>query len=100
MVLLFLAAIAGQDTTCTKVGATVNCHQEQSGLTDYGALLRSGAASVPRYDPGPQPDPSLQLRRQVGKLVAKGDCAGAEKAALEGGDLDLATRAREYCAHR
>jgi hypothetical protein len=33
----------------------------------------------------------------VGKLLAKGDCAGAEKYALERGDIDLANQVKAYC---
>jgi hypothetical protein len=36
--------------------------------------------------------------KTVGKMLAKGDCAGAERYALQKGELDLAERAEAYCA--
>lgn len=37
-------------------------------------------------------------RKRVGKLLAKGDCEGAKKVALEAGDLALAKQVVEFCA--
>jgi hypothetical protein len=42
-------------------------------------------------------DAKKRHAKAVGKMLSKGDCAGAEKYALEKGDLDLADRVREYC---
>jgi hypothetical protein len=36
--------------------------------------------------------------KTVGKMLAKGDCAGAEKYALQKGDFDLADRVRARCS--
>jgi len=36
-------------------------------------------------------------RKVVGQMLAKGDCAGAEKYALEKGELDLADRVQARC---
>lgn len=36
-------------------------------------------------------------KKAVGKMLAKGDCAGAEKYALERGDIDLANQVKAYC---
>ena len=38
------------------------------------------------------------LRLKVTKLTAEGECDSAVKAALEGGDLDLAREIRSFCA--
>lgn len=38
--------------------------------------------------------------RAVGKMLANGDCAGAEQYALQKGDLDLADRVKGYCEAR
>lgn len=35
--------------------------------------------------------------KKAGKLLAKGDCEGAKKVALEAGDLDLAKQVVEFC---
>ena len=43
-------------------------------------------------------DPKARNAKKVGKLLAAGDCAGAEKYALEAGDLDLADRVKARCA--
>lgn len=40
---------------------------------------------------------ATELRREVGNLVGAGDCDGAVKAALRGGDFDLAERAKALC---
>jgi hypothetical protein len=37
------------------------------------------------------------VKRQIGKMLANGDCAGAEKYALTKGRLDLAQQVRSYC---
>jgi hypothetical protein len=37
--------------------------------------------------------------KAVGQMLANGDCAGAEKYALQKGDLDLVDRVDAYCAH-
>jgi hypothetical protein len=97
--LALLFALAAQDTTCVQTGAIIKCHSEPNGPADYGAAIRSGADSVPRYQ-APPVDRAAILRRQVGGLIAKGDCAGAEKLALRGGDIGLAAEVRDYCAKR
>lgn len=40
------------------------------------------------------------LDKQAGQLVASGDCAGAEKLALDAGDFGLAKSIKDYCANR
>lgn len=42
-------------------------------------------------------DPKKRHQKEVGKLLADGDCAGAEKYALENGELDLADRVKAHC---
>lgn len=43
-------------------------------------------------------DPKAKAQKKVGKLLANGDCAGAERAALEAGQFDLADRVRQRCS--
>lgn len=95
--LLLLLALAAQDTTCVQSGSTIKCREEKP--LDVGAILRSGADMVPIYR-APVVDRSAALRQRIGRMVFKGDCAGAEKAALEAGDIDLASRVQDYCAKR
>ena len=40
------------------------------------------------------------VKSRIGKMLAKGDCAGAEKYALQKGRFDLLGVVREYCAAR
>lgn len=51
---------------------------------------------------GQQDDAARQqrdsLRQRVGQMVSGGDCAGAQSAALEGGDFELANQVKSYCA--
>lgn len=92
--LLLILALAAQDTTCIQMGSTIRCHEEKP--LDYGAMIKAGQDLVPQYQ-APVIDRAAELRRRVGKLIAKGDCPGAEKLALEGGDIGLAAQVRDYC---
>lgn len=99
--LALLPASAGaQSVTCNKVGSMTMCNQiNPVAPLDYDALLKSGRDAGTQYMPPPAaivPDDSL--KRNVGKLLAKGDCDAAIQSALKGGDIDLATKARAYCA--
>lgn len=42
-------------------------------------------------------DADTALRQTIGTRIGAGDCAGAERAALEAGRLSLAAQARRYC---
>ncbi len=42
-------------------------------------------------------NPTTKHNKAVGKLLANGDCAGAEKYALENGEFDLADRVKARC---
>lgn len=65
------------------------------------AQQREKAAHDARMDQwaaqGEEAERQRQLSRQAGQLVAAGDCAGAEKLALEGGDFALAGAVKSYC---
>lgn len=37
-------------------------------------------------------------KKKAGKLLAKGDCPGAVRAALSSGDMNFAREVRDYCA--
>lgn len=106
MLLALIAALAAQSTTTctTDYFGTVRCTNSApapSAPLDYGAIIRNGMNSVPVYTPPPPPseaEQALYTRRKVGRLIAKGQCGKAEKAALEGGDFELAMQVKAYCA--
>lgn len=93
--LLLLLALAAQDTTCVQTGTTIRCREERP--LDYGAIMRSGADTVPKYQ-APPVDRDAVLRQRVGKLLAKGKCVEAVNLALEGGEISLAVQVRDFCA--
>jgi len=44
-----------------------------------------------------QGDAKKRHARAVGKMLAEGNCVGAEQYALEKGDLDLADKVKDFC---
>lgn len=107
--LLALAAIpagaAAQTTTnCTTyIPGQINC-TTQGGSPSvvanpnaYGAFINS----MPRYTyQGPSIAEAMQQDRlkKATKMIANGDCAGAEQYALRKGDLALAQTVKTYCS--
>jgi hypothetical protein len=92
VVLAFLLCAGGtpEVAVCQRTGDTVVC--------------ASSGPTTPLFQPQPlkewyratPPEP----RKVVGTLLAKGDCDGAVKAALEAGDIDLANAARAFCSKK
>lgn len=104
-------ALAAFSTAAVAQTSTTNCSPDFIGgwrcsttpavtpnSDAYGALIRS----MPRpYIPSPEQMRQTEIQARVAKvskMIAKGDCAGAEQYALEHGDLPLAQSVRAYCA--
>lgn len=114
IILLLIAAPAvaqsSTTTTCYLNGAIVSCATAGAAprsnapndytLPDAGEMMQDAkrrdaeTAALRAYADG------AELEREVGRKLAKGDCAGAEKVALEGGDVDLALKVKTFCASR
>lgn len=86
--LLLALQISSTDCTPTATGGQ-HCMTMGGGQTQY-VDPDWGAAFKARRD--------RKIRQAVGKLLANGDCAGAEKYALEKGELELAGQVKDYCA--
>ncbi len=119
LVLMPCGPAQAQSITCAHMGDFTNCTQTP-GINpnpwtptpiqpfDLGRALRNHQALTPPPQPLPAPvavqaAPAPMSREQalqssVGHLIATGDCPGALRSALDGGDLDLATHVRAYCA--
>lgn len=88
-------------TTCQTYGNTTTCEHEAPSA--YSDPFKAGQQAVAPAAPSTSDDWLVRalkgdLNKKVGKLLSKGDCEGAERAALKGGDIDLATRVKAYCA--
>lgn len=101
-----MPASAQVTTECTTMAGITRCDTQRNGSApvDQSEALRRGMDLVPEYkgtsDAERRQQRAEALRRQVGKLVAGGDCKGGEAAAVKAGDFDLAERVRNYCAGR
>lgn len=88
---ILLASNANAQVTTTCSGnEIVTCYSNNLPRTQ-GRSERSAAENIVnmfRSDP----------KRKAGKMLAKGDCAGAINVALQSGDLEFATQVRDYCA--
>lgn len=90
--------LGGAIVTCTTPGAQRTLQPNDYTLPDAGNMIQDSQrrdAEIAALRAAARPQ---ELRERVGRKLAKGDCAGAEKNALEGGDLDLASKVRAYCA--
>jgi hypothetical protein len=74
--------------------------QEEKELRDLQVnALKGGRATIdPLTAPAPAPPVPNPLATRVGQMIAADDCQGAIKLALTEGDLDLAGRAKRFCA--
>jgi hypothetical protein len=91
------------DTECRQIGNQTHCESRRT--TDIWRQHQQ-----PVVDPGEDEAQELEnkkmklaieaaeLPKRVGRLIAAGKCDRAQSLALEGGDLDLAEKARAYCA--
>jgi len=69
--------------------------QQQQFANQQRAEARSRAQQTQAQ--ADQIDSARALGVQAGQLVAAGDCPGAQKLALEAGDLELANSVKSYC---
>lgn len=74
--------------------ATENYNRNFAAGAQVGAQMRQRRLEE---EAARQAQTSAALRRNVVTLVRQGDCAGAVSMALDGGDLALATEARQFC---
>jgi hypothetical protein len=100
MFLALLLLFQASTTTCTSYGSSITCQTHQEPRIEW-ELLQTRPLVI---QPPPPQKPNQWYKRQpetlaqrVGKLVSSGDCDGALKLALEGGDFDLAEKAKAYC---
>lgn len=85
---------------------TDNRPPAQASVTDNMSrtfdMLSRMTPRAPERREEPQAAPAYRansaLRQTVVTLILQGDCQGAVAAALRGGDLALATEARQFCA--
>ncbi len=72
------------------------------GMRQTFDMLSRVAPRAPEPREEPQAAPAYRassaLRQAVGTLILQGNCQQAVAAALRGGDLALATEARQFCA--
>lgn len=108
-----------QQTNCRWMGSIWSCDtqapppQNQTQL-DYGSLLQSGGDAVGSYERARrlrEEDEQMRaqtelikrqskaqaIRDKVGKLASEGKCDDARKAALAGGEIELAKIVMEVC---
>lgn len=64
--------------------------RQQQADASYARAQREIAAQRAEREAG--------IRRDVGNMLASGDCEGAQKLALSTGSIDLANQAKAYCA--
>lgn len=98
--LLIPTGVSAQQTTCHDQGSIVTCNTMSLPQPTHPPVRRhdrdgpSAAENIVSLFRG---DPEKALRKRIGKRLAKGDCQGAMLAALEGGDMEMATAVRAYC---
>jgi TRAP-type uncharacterized transport system substrate-binding protein len=93
--LVFLLAQLATTTCTTDPMRNQNCITMGSGQqSDSGSGEALGTA-LGQLISGTNPN---HIRSRIGKMLAKGDCAGAEQYALQKGELDLAQQVKNYCA--
>jgi hypothetical protein len=109
--LLIGGPAAAQTTTCLRNGVLITCNTSPGigrSLTppDYSAMMNTpdlGESSEKSFREArarQAADNAEQLRRNVGGLVAAGDCDGASRLALKAGNFDLAERAAQLCVRK
>ena len=89
------------NTTCTQTGVFTNCSTTGSATPNYSGFSALGAAiraNRERHRQQRAEEARDTMRRDVGARLANGDCPGAIQIALNGGDVELANQARQFCA--
>lgn len=122
LVAVLIGPASAQTIDCRAIGDTVTCRErEGGGIPDYGAIMGAAENSSPSYQENERRQAAARemraraaasreavaatqradkLRREVGALLAEAKCPEAEAVALKGGDIELAGKAREYCASK
>ena len=73
----------------------ISQHERQRGQQERGGARGSGGGF--NWLDALGISPNRRREKAVGKLLAAGDCAGAEKYALENGEFELLDRVKEHC---
>ena len=119
-VALSTGALAQPEPSCTTVNGFTSCSSSSRGLAEpvdvQGAYRHQQQAKEQREaelrqlqealvrcqklatDLRAAKQADVETKQRVGELVAAGDCAAAERLALERGDFELAKKAGAYCA--
>ena len=119
------SAASAQTTNCHWVGQTWTCDTGPGTTLDPSIILQAGrgvpsisdlvgdrqkniagqqeidarkAAIVEHQRALAAAERQRALSEKVGGLAASGDCAGAQSAALDAGDFELANQVKSYCA--
>lgn len=105
MLLTLFLLFQTSTTTCKPFLNEVVCETTQQPRVEWERLQSPSKPIV--ITPPPPQTPTTWYKRepetlaqQVGKLVSAGDCEGATKLALEGGDFDLVEKVKAYCGSK
>jgi hypothetical protein len=94
MLVFLLAQLATTTCTADPMG-NQNCITMHSGQqSDNGSGEALGTA-LGQLISGTNPN---HIRSRISKMLARGDCEGAEQYALQKGQLELAQQVRNYCS--
>lgn len=88
--MIVLALLLQAQTVCRPVLDQVVCDTTKPAAPlNYQAMMDRAGASV-RVAP-------QSVEQRVARMVRDGNCDGAKRAALDAGDMDLATKAVQLC---
>lgn len=91
LALLIASPAAAQvTTTCNAVGPHLNCRSEPDSASNARDWANLGDAIRARGE--------RKVQRDVGRLIAEGNCEGATALALRKGKLELAQYVQNICA--
>ena len=120
--LIALGSAAGAQTTnCHWAGQIWTCDTQHQTELDPNIILHANDAfaRMPTYQERVAEQQKIELENlrveqhnidvrtaeakkalggRIGKMVSDGNCSGAQAAALEAGDFDLANQVKSYCA--
>ncbi|HWU02431.1 MAG TPA: hypothetical protein VN222_06820 [Novosphingobium sp.] len=119
--LLAVPSAYAQATNCKWIGQIWTCNQGQPQTQlDPNIILQAGNINDPAWlarqreaqldaqraqqqmqqqaQARAYAEQSQRLRQYVGRRLASGDCQGAQSAALQAGDIELAKQVQGYCA--
>lgn len=107
---LITSQATAQDTrtTCSALGNTLNCNSKTRPNPYDAGVDEQDTSFQQAYDAARQRRQAQEAKRAAAadadlrkNVIAKmkdGDCDGAAAIALEAGNIDLATKAKGYCA--